>query len=263
MYIMDDTMKTLSALRAVVLGVLTFMVFNAHATLTTIGHATYNNVSYKLIWDNDNNGNSVVWLDYTNRLLSWSNQNDWAAATLDHGAGRLTYSLYDGYSVDWGSNLWRLPTTANGLGSPQFSYDGISTNAGWNITNSEMGHLFYTELGNLGQYDTAGTQHSSYHVIAPNYGPFENLKSDWYWSGTRWYGFDRTWAFELYGGIQAVDSVGYNHYGMALRNGQVTYSGIPEPTTLLLIGFGLAGLASLRRIGNPKRDSGVSSTLAA
>ena len=50
----------------------------ANAALTTIGTATYGGSDYNLIWDDDNNGNSVVWLDYTNARTNWSAQNAWA-----------------------------------------------------------------------------------------------------------------------------------------------------------------------------------------
>lgn len=39
---------------------------SAFAALEVIGTATYQSNSYNLIWDDDNNGNSVIWLDYTN-----------------------------------------------------------------------------------------------------------------------------------------------------------------------------------------------------
>lgn len=35
------------------------------------------------------------------------------------------------------------------------SYDG-TTSEGWNITRSEMGYMFYMNLGNTGYYDTDG-----------------------------------------------------------------------------------------------------------
>ncbi len=60
----------------------------ANATLVTIGTANYGGSEYKLIWDENNNGNSVVWLDYTNTQASWTDQNSWAAG-LD---GSLTYN---------------------------------------------------------------------------------------------------------------------------------------------------------------------------
>lgn len=59
------------------------MVRVSDATLTTIGTASYDDGSgsanYNLIWDDNNNGNSVVWLDYTNALGYWSDQNAWTA----------------------------------------------------------------------------------------------------------------------------------------------------------------------------------------
>jgi len=36
-------------------------VGSAKATLTTIGTVTYGGMNYNLIWDDDNNGNSVIW----------------------------------------------------------------------------------------------------------------------------------------------------------------------------------------------------------
>lgn len=41
----------------------------SQATLTTIGTATYFGSEYNLICDDDNNGNSVVSLDYSDRYL--------------------------------------------------------------------------------------------------------------------------------------------------------------------------------------------------
>ena len=48
----------------------------AHATFTTIGTATYDGSDYNLIRDDDNNDNSVVWLDYTNDATNWTSKND-------------------------------------------------------------------------------------------------------------------------------------------------------------------------------------------
>ena len=121
----------------------------AEATLTTIGTATYGGSDYKLIWDNDNNGNSVIWLDYTNADLPWQDQVDWATG-LDSS---LTYNIDPLYSISWDDSTWRLPATVDG--PYVWGYDGTTT-AGYNITSSEMGHLYYTELGNLAYCDTSG-----------------------------------------------------------------------------------------------------------
>ena len=146
----------------------------AHATLTTIGTATYNGQDYKLIWDDDNNGNSVVWLDYSNARAYWDHQANWASSLNANGV--LDITLYDGYTVDWGGSSWRLPATVDGYYDRyekiNYGYDG-TTVAGWNITTSEMGHLFYEELGNLASIDTSGGHPSESGLIET--GNFDNL----------------------------------------------------------------------------------------
>ena len=56
------------------------MIGIAQATLTVIGTAQFNGTGteYNLIWEDDNNGNSVVWLDYCNTPAIWQNQTAWA-----------------------------------------------------------------------------------------------------------------------------------------------------------------------------------------
>lgn len=215
------------------------------ATLTTIGTTTYMGSDYNLIWDDDNNGNSVVWLDYSNDRDTWANQTAWAAS-LD---GQLTCNIDAAYTISWDSD-WRLGSTVDGVF--EFGYDGTTT-AGYNITSSEMGHLFYEELGNLGYYDTSGSGPQINYGLQ-NTGDFDNLiASDdsnisWYWSGTD-YAIDPSdaWFFEDEG-WQTILPKHYLGYGLALRTGQVsTADSVPEPTTMLLFGTGIAGLAAMGR----------------
>lgn len=218
------------------------MVGMANASLTIIGTASYGGSDYNLIWDDDNNGNSVIWLDYTNGAVNWTAQNAWAAG-LDSA---LTYNIDSAYTVAWdGGPAWRLGSTVDG--GSVWGYDGTTT-AGYNITSSEMGHLFYEEFGNLGYKDTSGAVQAGWGL--QNTGDFENLIADWYWSGTEYGNYSLyAWAFNFNNGAQFGDSKSESGYGLALRAGEVT-SAVPLPGAVWLLGSGLAGLVGLRRKRN-------------
>lgn len=218
---------------------LLLMIGTANAALTTIGTATYNGSDYDLIWDDNNNGNSVVWLDYTNAGTNWTAQNAWAGGL----ESALIVNLAAAYSVDWGTNSWRLPSTVDGAFVQGF--DGTTT-GGFSITNSEMGHLFYEELGNLGQYGTDGTTQSGSGLN--NTGDFDNLVASWYWSGMEYaLGSSRAWNFYMNYGYQDHNLKSSNIYGLAVRTAQVTSNPVPIPGAILLFGSGLIGLIGLRR----------------
>lgn len=190
-----------------------------------------------LIYDNDLN---ITWLQDAN----YPRTSGYAADIY----GRMTWSdavtwadtlVYGGYSD------WRLPTIV-----PQninVGYDG-TTGRGYNITTgSEMGHLYYTELGNLGYFDESGTYQPGWGLV--NTAPFDNMWHEHrYWSGTEYASnTDLAWAFDFGHGSQS-DSYKYNtHFALAVRDGDVFAASVPEPGTMMLMGSGLVGLIAARK----------------
>lgn len=147
---------------------------------------------------------------------------------------------------------WRTPivTPVNGVSfNCGYSTNG-STDYGYNTTlvnpnASELAHLFYNELGNLGYYGSNGQVQPNHGVT--NQGLFQNLESMWYWTGTQYAAYPSfAWAFNTDYGDQSLDgSKTYRLLGWAVSPGQVT--SVPPPTAVWLFGSALLGLAGLRR----------------
>lgn len=190
----------------------------SQAALEIIGTANYGPNEYNLIWQDDNNGQSLVWLDYSHTPSSWDNQSFWANLILGEV---LILNINQGYTVDWGTNSWRLPSA--GAHPVDLFYQ----------TTSEMGHLFYTELGNSDRQLT-------------NTGVFENLTESSYWYSTEFaYAADYAWLFSFNNGRQYFLGESNLAYGLAVRSGQV--SAVPAPGAVWLFGCGLVSLAGISR----------------
>ena len=149
------------------------------ALLTNIGTAQINGggTTYNLIYDS---GTSLFWLDYTHGVDTWQNQVNWATNLV------LTNVLTPGKTIQWTNPTWRLPTTVPAV-------------SGYNRTGSEMGHLYYTDLGLTQGNGVTG-------VGSANQLPFTKLVPGWYWSGTEHAVYpSMAWAFDTSDGGQYHD----------------------------------------------------------
>ncbi len=208
------------------------------SVLTNIGTAEISGdltqTPYNLIYDSDQ---SLFWLDYSHGKAVWQSQKNWADGL------SLTNIVTPGYTVDLSGIGWRLPTTVPAL-------------SGYNQSGSEMGYLYYTELGNAG-YPLANT------------GAFTKLAPDWYWSGTKYAAGpvqiqSFAWYFDAYDGYQDVNYKGFSGYALAVRPGQLITLGpsvtlgefgsnpVPEPSTYFLLGISLGVVGYARRRMNAR-----------
>ena len=160
-----------------------------------------------------------------------------------------------------GFNDWRLPTLSpiNGTSfQTNFTNNGTSdrgygaTGIGWqdssNNSVSEMGHLYYSTLGNLG-FCTPDNGNPSGCTAQTgfglnNVGQFTNLQSDRYWSGVE-LNSSLAWGFGTDNGSQGASSKDNNFFALAVRPGDV--SAVPVPAAVWLMGSALLGLAGFRR----------------
>lgn len=197
------------------------MIGFKHAALLAVGigftgasQATLIDRGGGMIYDADQN---ITWTANANinGLMDWATAAAWA--------GNLTFG---GYSD------WRLPKTPDN-----------DLSVGYNKTDSEIGHLFYTEMG-----ITAGNGFTN--TFSNNTALFSNFQ-DVYWSGSE-YGIpyvNAAWIFTADVGYQTISFKGYQHYAWAVRTGDVaTISTVPEPSVIWLFGVGLGLLVfTIRR----------------
>ena len=164
--------------------------------------------------DRDLDGDSVVDAFYDTDLdITWlRNANVNGTMNWDTAVAWADSFSFGGYDD------WRLPTSDQ------------CTNY---CIGSEMGHLWYIELGNA-------------DGLPSNTGNFQNLQLERYWSGTEAESYpDQAMAFSMGGGIQYTSLKHDAYYALAVRPGDV--AAVPEPGTYALMLTGLAALAMARR----------------
>ena len=151
-------------------------------------------------------------------LATWWGAQAWAA--------NLSYG---GYSD------WRLPTTP-GTATSDFNQSG-----------SELGHLFYTELGGTA-LNSIITNHNDNNKL------FSNIQAGVYWSGNESESVNTpdpgyAWNFNTSNGYQNAFSLKDNHFiPWAVRSGDV--AAVPVPASIWLFISGLLGFFGMKRFGN-------------
>ncbi len=177
-------------------------------------------------------------------LMNWDNAVAWADALVYHDSVR---------NVDYSE--WRLPTALN--------QDGTGPCVGENCTDSEMGHLFYVDLGGTGGQSIL----TSGDADLAKFTNLQSSQSNGYWTGTVYSSAPaNAWHFVTQSGGMYTSAKYNEDYAWAVHPGDV--AAVPEADTwaMLLAGLGLVGMAARRRGGfgasGASTLSGVQGTLA-
>jgi len=195
--------------------------------------------------------------------LTWvSNANLAAGSSFDNGVSTTDGLMFGDNALAWAADLvlgghsdWRLPTTPfqdPTLSFQDFSIGGVLIDfgsGGTSVTASEMGHMYWHLTG-------SGAIHTQ-HPLISNVQVVTDSPS--YWSSTPFGGFAHANFGFTFG---ANTTTGFTRNGFELAAWAVTDGDpfgatgggdpIPEPTTMALLGIGLAGI---RFLGKKKRRS--------
>lgn len=192
------------------------LIYDSDLNITWLADANYAQTQYTT------SGGTLG--DADGRMM-WLDANSWAANLVYHDSVR---------NVDYSD--WRLPAPLN--------QDGTGPCEGFSCTSSEMGHMFFNNLGATAFNSVLSGTNTA------NLALFTNLQSYLYWSGTVYAPnpADLAWYFGTDVGDQSIHYQSVELYAWAVRPGDVT-AAIPEPETyaMLLAGLGLLGFAARRR----------------
>ena len=206
-----------------------------------------------LIYDDDL---GITWLlnanyaqtngDDTDDLMSWDDAKTWA--------NDLSYL---------GHNDWRLPSAKlMNHSDPCFAKNG-SCDKGYNNTNGELGHMFYTNLNNIGRYAANGPPQRGYGLSNTEFDSggvdgdsksFLDLEENYYWFTEQYApNTSHAWVFSTTNGSQFNMDKNTNAYSWAVHDGDIgiannnPISAVPIPSAVWLFSTALIGLAGIKR----------------
>lgn len=231
----------------------------SEAALTDMGGGLIYDDVLDVTWLQDANYARTQWMDSMGTSGDSDGRMNWAAAAA--WASNLSY--FDSVrNVTWDD--WRLPIVSPIDGTTTFNTalntDGTTdrgtartttngADGGWRDGAgdpvSEMGHMYYVSLANLGLCDP-NLPWCSAQIDAglKNTGPFTNVQLDLYWSGTA-LDSSSAWLFRAHNGTQFNDDKTFESFAWAVRPGNV--SAVPIPGAVWLFGSGLIGLLGWAR----------------
>jgi hypothetical protein len=192
-----------------------FTMSSAHAALFDRGGGMIYDDVLMITWLADADYAKTSGYD-SDGIMNWAAANAWA--------GALVYGGFDD---------WRLPST------------GTTPTCSGACTNSELGHMFYNNMGAKSGESIHLGSNSANLALFVNVAPLPPGVSGLYWSSTE-NAAGNAWSFNTLGGGQSVFGKGFAFYAWAVRGGDVA-SPVPEPASAWLVLIGLGGLAGLGR----------------
>lgn len=183
-------------------------------------------------------GGGLIYDDVLN--VTWLQDANYAKTSGYDATGVMTW--YE--AMTWVSNLdldgitgWRLPNTIQPDPSCSNQYAG-GEGYGSNCTASELGYMFYSNLGGLADQPIQTTHNTNFDL-------FQNIQSEFYWSQTEYteYSVNVAWNVYMGNGYQYADYKfePNSRFAWAVHDGDV--AAVPEPKSYAMFLAGLGVMA--------------------